>query len=342
MPYSFDFFKAYPALDASAQFKENPADFQVREVLGFEPEGKGEHLYLYVQKTNLSTQAMLEQLAKHLAIPLKHIGVSGLKDKRAVTWQWVSLPWPEKAPLPDIALENLQIEKMTRHTRKLKRGTHKHNHFVIRLQDVTVDEASLMARVALIKSQGVPNYFGFQRFGFDGQNVVRCEAAFTQHQKLSRAKKSLYLSAIRSYLFNRTLSLRVKDNNWHQAIAGDVFSLDGSKSFFEEPDLSQDTLRRVESKDIHPTGFLAGLADSPLTAQAKAYEETVFDAYPSLYSICQSQIQKTENRALRLCINDLTVVQEAPRRYCVSFSLPRGAYATAVLQEIVKVNGVLW
>lgn len=329
-------------LNAKATFKENPDDFQVREELGFEPDSIGEHLYLYIQKQNISTQGMLEQLAKELNSPLKHFGVSGLKDKRAITWQWVSLPWPEKTDLPKIALDNIQIEQMFRHSRKLKRGTHRRNNFVIRLSDVSIDDEVLNSRIELIKNQGVPNYFGFQRFGFDGQNVPRGEESFARNKKLSRTKKSLYLSAIRSFLFNHYLSLRVKDNNWNKAIDGDAFNLEGSKSFFTDSEISNETLARLEAKDIHPAGFLAGKVSSPLTAKAKEYEQVVFKKYPALYSICQAQLGKSENRALRLCVKDLTVEQEAPRQYCVSFSLPRGAYATAVLQEIVKVNGVLW
>ena len=169
--YPLAFVGAYPVLAMQADFKSTPEDFQVSEVLGFTPSGSGEHVFLHIEKIGLTTESLVLNVARALNVKARDIGLCGLKDKHAVTTQWLSVPLPIKAEIPQISGSNWRVLEATRHTRKLKRGIHKANQFVIVLRNVTASRELLEQRLMLISAAGVLNYFGMQRFGYDGGNL---------------------------------------------------------------------------------------------------------------------------------------------------------------------------
>ena len=150
-----------------AILKASAEDFQVDEVLDIPLSGDGEHLWLWVEKRGLNTEEAVRRLARAAGVPQRAISYAGLKDRQALTRQWFSLHLPGKAD-PDLAAacdETLVILQQGRHRRKLQRGAHAANGFRLRLTGLKADPAALEARLQAIAAEGVPNYFGPQRFG---------------------------------------------------------------------------------------------------------------------------------------------------------------------------------
>ena len=198
------------------------------------PVGEGEHLWLWVEKRNLNTEAA-KRIARAAGVPLKLISYAGLKDRQALTRQWFSLHLPGKAD-PDLAAaedDSLRLLQRVRHQRKLQRGAHSANGFRLRLTDLHADHAQLDARLERIRAQGVPNYFGLQRFGYEGGNLLGArDFAARDELPVQRNLRSRLLSAGRSYLFNRVLAQRVADGSWAEARVGDLLAFTDSRSFF--------------------------------------------------------------------------------------------------------------
>ena len=166
--------------------RQSPADFLVEEQLGFEPDGAGEHCWLWIEKENLNTADAAQRLARFAGLRERDISYSGLKDKRAIARQWFCLhllnrdvDWQQ---WDDPALRILRAE---RHSKKLRRGTHRSNYFQITLRDVVGDTAALRERVELIRARGVPNYFGEQRFGREGRTLELARRAAQQRSSVA-------------------------------------------------------------------------------------------------------------------------------------------------------------
>ena len=207
----------------------------VEEVLPFTPDGEGEHALLYVEKRGLNTADVTRMLARIAGVAERDIGFCGLKDKHAQTSQWFSVGLAGK-PEPDwLSLDQPQVRIIVaqRHRKKLRRGVHRSNRFALRLRDLGGDRESLEGRLQAVSRDGVPNYFGPQRFGINGENLNRAQAWFAgTGPSPRRQKRSFYLSAARSFLFNELLAQRVSADSWQEPLAGDLCMLAGSGSFF--------------------------------------------------------------------------------------------------------------
>ncbi len=320
----------------SGVIRSCPEDFQVDEIQQFTPSGKGEHVWLHIQKIGENTDWVGDQLAKIADVPRRDVSYAGMKDRHAVTTQWFSVQMPgREAPdwkerLPDSVI----VLDEQRHDRKLKRGALKGNTFKITIREFEGDEEELKASVAQIVSQGIPNYFGEQRFGHDNANIRKAQQWFKGEFKVkSRPKRSIYLSAARSWIFNHILSQRVKDGSWNTAIQGDVFMLDGSKSCFN--DVVDDVIiQRVKDQEIHPTGALWGRGALASKDNIEIIESDVARQFDVLCEGLEKHGLKQERKALRLSVKDLSATLVDNGVVCLSFSLPAGAYATSVLSEI--------
>jgi tRNA pseudouridine13 synthase len=317
---------ALGAPTARADFKTIPEDFIVEEVLGFEPAGEGEHLFLQLQTDDQNTQYTLKLLSRHFQVPQKLISYSGLKDRRGLTSQWFSVHLPGKSVAVDAdALKTLGITLLrhTRHNKKLRIGTHKANRFHIRLRNVSASE-TLPERIDVLRHQGVPNYFGPQRFGHHGHNVDEALHWIEKNElPLARELRSRVLSTLRSWLFNGDLARRVSTSSWNQWTPGDPVALSGSHSFFQ-PDTWDDTLQqRLEAGDIHIATWLWS-SDHPWQADEKI----------SRY-LAQAGF-KAEIRPLRLLPQQFDCQWEG-NDLLLAFNLPPGAYATSVLRELVQL-----
>ncbi len=207
----------------SAVLKAVAEDFQVDEVLDIPLSGQGEHLWLWVEKRDLNTEEAARRLARAAGVPVRAISYAGLKDRQALTRQWFSLHLPGKAD-PDLSRaedDSLRVLKQVRHQRKLQRGAHSANGFTLRLTALAADHQALDARLQQLKVQGVPNYFGSQRFGYGGGNVHDAQDwASRKALPEQRNVRSRLLSAARSYVFNQVLAARVADGSWQRAQVG--------------------------------------------------------------------------------------------------------------------------
>ncbi|NOX75353.1 MAG: tRNA pseudouridine(13) synthase TruD [Gammaproteobacteria bacterium] len=330
---------------ASAAIRSCAEDFRVDEVLSFEIDGAGEHLMIHVCKRNQNTADVAQKLARHAGVKVRDIGYAGLKDRNAVTTQWFSVWLPGK-PDPDwSALENddLKILKGQRHSRKLQRGALRANHFVIVLRDVEFmpqsNRAALEQRLSIISEQGVPNYFGEQRFGRAGKNLTDATAMFGGRRVKDRHRRGLYLSAARSFLFNEVVAERVRKTNWNMLLPGEVLLLAGSRSYFVAELLNAEIEARFSADDVLPSGPLWGRGELPARLEAQSLESTVL-AEQSIYREGLEQAGlKQERRALRLSIENFQWRWLPEGQHLqLTFGLPTGCYATAVLRELVDLR----
>ncbi|MEQ1635625.1 MAG: tRNA pseudouridine(13) synthase TruD [Methylococcales bacterium] len=327
---------AYGKPSGKGLLRREVDDFIVFESLSFEPSGEGEHVFLQIQKTSENTDFIARQIARYANVRQRDVSYAGLKDRHAITTQWFSVWLPGKVD-PDwsgLASENLKIMQVIRHARKLKRGVLADNHFKLRIRDWQGDIAKTEQQLEWIKQHGVPNYFGVQRFGNAGQNVNKALAMF-QGAKVPREQRSIYLSAARAYLFNQVLAERVGQNNWQQGLAGDVFMLAGSKSHFQSALPDESIKERLLANDIHPTGSLWGLGEPMVSADAAKIEAAVIAQYPAITEGLLQEKLEMARRSLRLLVQNLHWQFVAADTLELSFSLPPGCYATAVLREII-------
>lgn len=324
--------------EARAVIRSEPADFFVDEDCDIELSGSGEHLWCHVEKTHLTTQDAIQALSRATGVHPRQIGFSGMKDRAAVTRQWVSLAWPIVSPLPALdAIDGVTILDMRRHERKLKRGAHRANRFALRLRELRGDRDVIEQDLARIRDIGVPNYFGAQRFGRGGRNLALSRALFAG-KRLSRNRRGFALSAARSLLFNAVLDARVRQGTWNRLIDGEAVMLNGSHSLFALDDTQQadvELAQRLAAFDIHPSGPLPGLgAAEVVSSQALELERGVLDGYPDLICGLEKVGVDPARRALRLPVADLAWQFEDDDCLLLSFSLPPGAFATSVLREL--------
>lgn len=331
--------RAYGESPIRGVLRQIPADFYVEEQLGFEPDGCGEHCWLWVEKENLNTADAAQRLARFANLRERDISYSGLKDKRAIARQWFCLhllnrdvDWQQWC---DPALRILRVE---RHSKKLRRGTHRSNYFEITLRDVQGDIDALHSRIELIRRQGVPNYFGEQRFGRDGRTFELAKRAAEQNSRLKRQQASLYFSALRSYLFNEVLSYRIANNNWNTPLEGEVFMLHRSNSVFCQA-LDAALLERFESGDIHLSGLMPGVEGAIVPAEAVSQiEQAVLREHDSLVSYLVSAKVESARRSLRLVPDDLCAEQIDNGTWRFAFTLGRGCFATSLMRELVSYS----
>lgn len=333
----------------SALYKCRPEDFQVDEHLGFEPNGKGQHLLLRIRKRNLSTLDVAKILSAELKVSSRHIGYSGMKDRRASTSQWFSVEVDESDTLDlgNLSMTDAEVLESHRNSRKLKIGSHKANSFKLVLREISGNKDELERRLGRVKEQGVPNYFGGQRFGRELSNLHQLQRHLKQDGQSAikgRAKRSMLYSAARAYVFNQILSRRLEQGNWNLFLEGDVLNLAGTqRSFLVDPDTwDEDLQRRLLEQDIHITGLLPGLAtaqDKYVTRGLPAdIEQGVLDELSELATALSRWGLKSARRPLRFKVDQLAWTWLEEDVLELRFTLPRGAYATSLLREICQVK----
>ncbi len=334
---------AFGAPLLTGKIRTTPEDFQVDELPAFEPSGEGEHLLLTVRKRGANTVHVARQIARWAGLPEMGVSYAGMKDRHAVTTQRFSVHLPKRVA-PDPALLNdaeIEVLESTWHNRKLQRGALAGNRFKLVLRDVQGDAALIDARLAQIATRGLPNWFGEQRFGRDGGNVPAALAMF-QGRRMRKDQRSLLLSAARSALFNQVLAARVEQGTWDTALDGEVWMLDGSRSVFGPEAWSDALAERLARFDIHPSGPLWGEGELRSTGDAAALERGAVSDEQSLQlrAGLEDARLKQERRALRLRPALMQHQWLQPDVLELSFALPPGCYATAVLHELGPVQDV--
>lgn len=315
-----------------------PEDFVVEEILGFEPDGAGTHVLLAVEKRGANTAWVAGQIARAAGVAVRDAGFAGHKDRHALTRQWFSVPWPGDSPLrplESLAGDGFRVLSVRRHGRKLRPGSHRANRFHLRVRDVAGDPVALESRLASIGARGVPNYFGPQRFGRDAANLARArEWAAAGRAPRARGERGFALSSARSELFNLVAASRVKRGDWDRLLPGEAVMLDGRRSFFHADVVDPALEARCTSLDVHPSGPLWGRSASPATALALEVEAEALAAERALCTLLESQGIEHERRSLRVPVRafEWSLLDGV---LSLSFELPRGAFATAVLHELL-------
>ncbi|XPE39960.1 tRNA pseudouridine(13) synthase TruD [Shigella flexneri] len=319
--------------------KANPEDFVVVEDLGFEPDGEGEHILVRILKNGCNTRFVADALAKFLKIHAREVSFAGQKDKHAVTEQWLCARVPGNA-MPDLSkfgLEGCKVLEYARHKRKLRLGALKGNEFTLVLREVS-ERNDVEARLSAI-SAGVPNYFGAQRFGIGGSNLQGAlRWAQSDAPVRDRNKRSFWLSAARSALFNQIVSERLKKTDFNQVVDGDALQLSGRGSWFVAAQEEQTELqRRVDEKELMITAALPGSGEWGTQRDALAFEEAAVADETALQSSCA----RSRRVASRYVAVSTTIKLELVDDVTVElrFWLPAGSFATSVVRELINTMG---
>ena len=321
----------------TALLKAECADFVVKEQLGYDMSGDGEFVAVKVRKTDCNTLFVGEQLAKFAGISARNMSYAGLKDRKAVTEQWFSLQMPGQ-PIPDFSqfsLEGVEILEVTRHQRKIRIGSLQGNHFEILLRNAEETD-ELKVRLDFLAKNGFPNYFTEQRFGRDGNNLTQALRWANGEIKIKdRNKRSFYLSAARSEIFNLIVSKRMELNLAQQILVGDVLQLNGSHSWFvvdESEDLAQ-LQQRLAQQDVLLTAPLIGEEEK----SAVDFEHEIFAQHQALFALMRQERMKAARRPILMQPQQFQW-QFEPNGLRLQFDLPAGSYATALIRELVNVE----
>ncbi len=339
-----------------ATFKQLPQDFIVNELLTLDFSNKGEHFWVFIKKANLNTAFVAKLLAQWAKIPIKDVGYSGLKDRHAITTQWFSLRLPYQT-LPNLAFERFMADKLKTdeqlclldahwHVKKLSRATHQANQFIITLRNIQGDKAQIDNQLHHIKKNGVPNYFGEQRFGHNQQNLAQAVELFTHHtlngkkinRKYDQEKLSIILSASRSELFNAIVAKRVALGNWDTPLLGDVMNLAGSNSIFVPDRIDETIIHRLGSNDIHLTAALWGGGELKSFGVVAELERAVIETNPLYQQLAQGLIVyglTQQRRAMRLLPLNVTWHWQTADVLQLAFELPSGSFATSVIHNLI-------
>jgi len=339
-PFQYQHALAHGGPVITAQIRQQPQDFQVREELSFSLTGEGEHACVLIQKTGANTEWVARQLAQFAGVSARHVSYAGLKDRHAVTEQWFSIHLPKRqAPIWEtFAVEGCQILETTWNNKKLRRGALRCNHFRIVLRDCKGEIDQVAEHLAAIRTTGFPNYFAEQRFGHNGNNLAEVDRLFASGKRLRPShKRGLLLSAARSWLFNRVLDKRIQLNSWQQVMTGDVAVLQGTHSMFvaaDEPDLRS----RSEQLDIHPSGPLWGVGENRVLGVPAQIEQQALEPFQVWRNGLEAYKTRMDRRSLRCVAQDLELETVDASTLVLHFSLPPGSYATALLRELTLLN----
>ncbi len=301
--------RAYPRLRLNGVIRNSVDDFVVDEIALPQPQADGEHLYVSIEKRGMNTRAVAADLARHFDVPELDVSFAGMKDRHAVTRQWFSIRTPRD--LSDgTAGEGWRVLAAHRAPRKLRRGDLAGNTFCIRIVAVRGDTETLQQRLALVARQGVPNYFGEQRFGHNGANIERARAWVCRRPRapVNAFVRGLHLSTARALLFNAVLGLRVAEGTWRAVLDGEAVV------------------------DASPTGPLWGRGRPAATGAAAAAEARALEPHQPWLDPLEHLGLTQARRALVARPEGFRATLEADS-LVLNFALPAGQFATAVLRE---------
>ena len=321
--------------------KTLPEDFEVEEIPAYEPCGHGEHLYVWLEKRDISAEYLQRLIVRKLNLAASEIGMAGLKDRHALTRQYISIPANAESRLPALEGEGIRVLRCQRHTNKLRTGHVRGNHFKIMIRDARPETSTVFNQYRdHFREVGLVNYFGPQRFGKDGETA---ELGWSLLQRQGKKIKSpflrkLALSAAQSLLFNLYVIRRSADQLLHQVLAGDVMIKipSGAKFTVEDPQREQERFNR---REIVISGPIFGKSMFPARADAAEREKAILtqaELNPESFAGFGALLEGTR-RALLIFIDNLTIETTA-EGILVQFSLPAGCYATNLLGEIMKTK----
>jgi tRNA pseudouridine13 synthase len=334
--------RAFGAPLGSGRLRVEPEDFLVDEDLGFPPSGAGAHVLIRVRKRGANTEWVAREIARAAGCRPGDVGFAGMKDRHAVTTQWFSVPSPRGAAyvgdmiaaLTPLKGDGFEVIEAYPHTKKLPRGALAGNRFVIRVRDVSATDSDIAARVEAIARDGLPNFFGPQRFGREGANLRKISPDLAG---VHPRERTYVLSAARSLIFNAVLTERVKDGSWCRLEPGDVANLDGKGSVFVVDAVDDLMTDRVVALDVHPTGPMWGKGELLSAGRVQELERRIGAELGEPCALVTAAGMNQERRALRLAVRELGWERNGAD-VVVRFWLTKGSFATTVLRELFETG----
>ena len=320
------------------RIKVEPADFEVEEIPAYDPAGTGDHLFLWVEKTDLGAEFFVRQVARRLGIPTGEVGTAGLKDRRAVTRQWVSVPASAEPALPQLEGGGIRVLNVSRHANKLRPGHLRGNRFRILIRDANnTDAGPVLDR---IRADGLPNFYGPQRFGRGGETAALGMALLKGERTKVRNPflRKLALSAAQSLLFNDYLARRMADGLLRTVLAGDVMARWPAGGMFTAEDVAVEQAR-FDRREIVTAGPMFGRKTFPAKGPAAEREAAVLEAAglsKASFDGFGKLVMGTRRHNL-VYVDDLSAARE-PEGLRLTFTLPAGSYATVLLREVMKTE----
>jgi tRNA pseudouridine13 synthase len=330
---------------SGGRVKASPEDFRVDEIPAYLPQGSGPHLWLHIEKRGRTTRDVARALAQALGVPDREVGHAGMKDRAAVTTQWLSFPAARDPDPATLHGDGYRVLEVSRHQNKLRTGHLRGNRFAIAVRGGDLARARTCAEA--LRARGLPNFFGEQRFGADGKNadlgrailLGRADDPEARRAARDRFLRRLVLSAWQSRLFNAWLAERLADGLFATAIAGDVLKKLDSGGIFTCQDPAVDA-PRIAAFEISPAGPMFGHKLKPAEGEALPREQRLLAAEGVTTADLARGGGETEGtrRAGRIPVAiELTPIEGG---YRAELELPKGSYATVVMAELTKSDGV--
>ncbi|MEM1247013.1 MAG: tRNA pseudouridine(13) synthase TruD [Acidobacteriota bacterium] len=324
-------------------YKQKPEDFLVEEIALYDPDGEGGHCLVYVEKTGLTTQQLVEELAARSACVARDVGYAGRKDRWAVTRQWLSLPGVEPEEALSWQGESWSVLDAAPHRQKLRLGHLRANRFRLQVRDVGESALQIGERLERAAAIGFPNRFGAQRFGRQGGNAEKARQLLAGRLNLRQRRKARFLiSSLQSEAFNRVLECRRElvppipgEMPWQRLVEGDVAQIVRSGGCFKVKDPGADQSRLREG-EIAVTGPIPGSKALRPGGSVGALERRICEEVGCL-PLLDGEVPRLridgDRRALAVrpmeagCVVQGDVVE-------LAFNLPPGSYATVLLEEL--------
>lgn len=333
----------------AGQLRVAPEDFVVDEVPAYPPSGDGDHLFVHLEKRDLTTPEAARRLADALGVDVRQAGWAGLKDRHGVTRQWMSFAGATRQAALDLgeSVEGLRVLGADHHRHKLRTGHLRANHFTIRLRDAPRDRLT-DARAVLdrLVAEGLPNYFGEQRFGRDGRTLEDAQRWIVAGGRppRDRFRRKLLASAFQSALFNAVVARRLDHGLLGRCLRGDVLRKETSGGLFVAVDPTVED-RRLAAWELSPTGPLPGPKMTRPADEAAEFEAGVAEAlglppdggdggHAALWARLGRAAPGTR-RAVRVRPTEASVSGDEAG-LVFAFTLPSGSYATVLLREVTK------
>jgi tRNA pseudouridine13 synthase len=323
-----------------AVLRASPEDFEVEEVPAYAPSGTGDHVLAFIEKRELTTREALRRICEAVGADLAQAGWAGLKDRHAVTRQWVSLFGVAPERLRELEFEGLRVLEAARHPHKLRTGHLRANRFRIRLRKVDLSGIERLREVLnRIESLGLPNYYGEQRFGRGGDNADRALRWVLGKSRPPRKafNRKLEMSALQSELFNRCVAERVTDAALGRVYRGDLMKRHDTGGLFAVQDDLEEAQARADRWEISPTGPIFGAKMRWPEGEARLREEALLRSVELTpdHLLKWKRIAPGTRRFVRVSLPK-TAVSVIDNTVELDFTLPAGAYATILLREIRK------
>jgi len=315
---------AYNFKPINFTFTQTPESFIVEEQLTIKPKKRGKFLYLHLRKKELTTWQMIKIISEHFKIHYHTIGYAGLKDKHATTLQYLSLSNKAIDSVHSFSHPNIELLTHFLHDKPLLRGALNANYFTITLQNVELYTYNVIVkRLLQLQKQGIPNFFGYQRFGkgFDDLDAIKAVAHGDTYVK-DKEKAKMITASYQSHLFNEWLNERIDNQltnalHFHTPLLGDVAR-------------SGNRLYNVHQLPLQENSIITGLLPGQEVWRARLDAAKIESRFDDLYLP-----SKGERRNMLIFLERLSHQYEHEKK-CVtlSFALPKGSYATVLLEQI--------